>query len=439
MPDAEWDLIKEFHRGLDELRLEECSCCHERWLDMKIQNQMCHRCRNSEVRRSWFKPENDLDLGPTPAHLPALSEVEEMLIARAHVHVQVRQIRGQQYQYSGHTVSFMQNTQKLYTKLPLKPKELNILLLKPASGNDDDSWGIKRSFDRQFRVHRNHITLWLRHLKRHHPDYRDIEIDEEVLNSLPQDGSIHDEIATRHVPVTASNDDATGPAPDVDMDGLDDDDDVDVDGLDTSAMVPDLRPEQTEFDLLRVEVAESNVLSMPSIAAEPISELGKTCILRMVFPTLFPYGKGDICSSRTHQPSLEEWTRHALRYRESRFACHARFRYVVFNMAQRQEVRKQASWICREIEGTHRMTLSQLESLVADGQEKELVGRISRRSQHCNELDAMVWNLNCPHLFFTFSAADIQWLDLHVHMPDFPDRYAFTTDPFAGGGQSRSS
>ena len=41
----------------------------------------------------------------------------------------------------------------------------------------------------------------------------------------------------------------------------------------------------------------------------------------------------------------------------------------------------------------------------------------------------MVRNLDCPHLFFTFSAADIQWLDLHVQMPDFPGREAFTTDP----------
>jgi hypothetical protein len=29
----------------------------------------------------------------------------------------------------------------------------------------------------------------------------------------------------------------------------------------------------------------------------------------------------------------------------------------------------------------------------------------------------MIKDLGCPHLFFTFSAADIQWLDLHHHMP----------------------
>src|SRR6266496_1114972 len=33
------------------------------------------------------------------------------------------------------------------------------------------------------------------------------------------------------------------------------------------------------------------------------------------------------------------------------------------------------------------------------------------------ELQAMIKQLHCPHLFLTFSAADVQWPDLHRHMP----------------------
>jgi ATP-dependent DNA helicase PIF1 len=33
------------------------------------------------------------------------------------------------------------------------------------------------------------------------------------------------------------------------------------------------------------------------------------------------------------------------------------------------------------------------------------------------ELKAMIKDLHCPHLFVTFSAADVQWPDLHRHMP----------------------
>jgi hypothetical protein len=103
-----------------------------------------------------------------------------MLIAWAHVHVQVRQIRGQQYQYSGHTVCFMQNIQKLYNKLPLIPKDLDIILLKPASGQASDTAAINRSFERQFRVRRRNIARWLYYLKHFHPDYRDVEINKTL-------------------------------------------------------------------------------------------------------------------------------------------------------------------------------------------------------------------------------------------------------------------
>jgi hypothetical protein len=54
--DTEWDLIREFYQSLDELHMEECSCCHERWLDMKLIDGRCGRCRGSERRRLRFVP-----------------------------------------------------------------------------------------------------------------------------------------------------------------------------------------------------------------------------------------------------------------------------------------------------------------------------------------------------------------------------------------------
>jgi ATP-dependent DNA helicase PIF1 len=36
------------------------------------------------------------------------------------------------------------------------------------------------------------------------------------------------------------------------------------------------------------------------------------------------------------------------------------------------------------------------------------------------ELQAMIKQLHCPHLFLTFSAADVQWPDLHRHIPSQP-------------------
>ena len=59
---------------------------------------------------------NEMDPGEVPTYLPELSQAEEMLITHAHVHVEAKRIRGHQYQYTGHTVCFINNTIKLYNQ-----------------------------------------------------------------------------------------------------------------------------------------------------------------------------------------------------------------------------------------------------------------------------------------------------------------------------------
>jgi len=62
----------------------------------------CARCRRRDNNRAedepeLFSKENLMDPGGVPEHLPALTQVEEMLIARVHVFLGVYSIRGQQY------------------------------------------------------------------------------------------------------------------------------------------------------------------------------------------------------------------------------------------------------------------------------------------------------------------------------------------------------
>jgi hypothetical protein len=53
-----------------------------------------------------FNKSNELDLGPIPSFLPKLTAVEELLITRVYVYLQVMRIRGQQYCYTGHVCCF---------------------------------------------------------------------------------------------------------------------------------------------------------------------------------------------------------------------------------------------------------------------------------------------------------------------------------------------
>jgi len=61
--------------------------------------------RTSTVSRTIWTP------GDVPTELSTLTQIEEMLIARVHVYVEIQQIRGQQYRYSGSVLSCQLSSQ----------------------------------------------------------------------------------------------------------------------------------------------------------------------------------------------------------------------------------------------------------------------------------------------------------------------------------------
>jgi hypothetical protein len=63
-----------------------------------------------------------------PAHLPILTQIEEMVITRSHVQMVLYCYYGYQYHYSGHCVSFMQNIVKTVDVLPNLPSERDVVV-----------------------------------------------------------------------------------------------------------------------------------------------------------------------------------------------------------------------------------------------------------------------------------------------------------------------
>lgn len=56
---------------------------------MKLSNGICKTCCGSNIQKKLYSQSNNGDVGFVPHNLPHLSEIEEILIARAHVHIQV--------------------------------------------------------------------------------------------------------------------------------------------------------------------------------------------------------------------------------------------------------------------------------------------------------------------------------------------------------------
>ena len=150
----DFELLKKWNDKVYGNTLETCNSCQERWFDMELQGGVCRRCQKDDAKRNTnvdsqqeprlFSDENFTDPGEMPVNLSPLTQVEEMLIARVHTFIEVRQHRGQQFKYRGHVCNFMANVENACLKLPRLPKDLEILILRPSRSNADASINILR-------------------------------------------------------------------------------------------------------------------------------------------------------------------------------------------------------------------------------------------------------------------------------------------------------
>jgi hypothetical protein len=102
---------------------------------MKLKDGICHTCALKDKGGQTlylFSAENNMDPGIVPAHLPALTQIEEMVIACSHVQMMIKRYQGHQYQYTSHCVSFAQEIIKTISILPNLLEELDIILLRPS-------------------------------------------------------------------------------------------------------------------------------------------------------------------------------------------------------------------------------------------------------------------------------------------------------------------
>ena len=285
----------------------------------------------------------------------------------------------------------------------------------------------QRQFRADFRVRRCHVLTWLRYLKANHPDYRYITISPDRVDTLPTDGDISssivlliddgdigEEAREPHQPVTDEL-----PPPN------------------SQSMVPNLNTTATEADLILNELAgrssQPHGLPAPSIRSTPIDEAaGKDRIFAMAFPTLYPTGRADFNAPRIWKVDLNDYARHLMCFMDGRFGRHPRWRFLVFNMLMRQRAGNSARFYVSKASGLKDFTREELtEALLTDDtllpqivrQGASLTGTRPYWKTRSSALLAQARFLspNTSPVFVTFSAADMQWHDLHRHFPGFAD------------------
>ncbi|CAG8687584.1 10113_t:CDS:2, partial [Gigaspora rosea] len=116
----------------------------------------CRNCYSEKISPNKFSNENNMDPGEVPEELQGLTEIEEMLIAKVFTVISVYRLR-------------------------------EILVVRRQSTSNLASF-------RDFTVRRNKVACALHWLKTNNRYYNDISIDNEVLQSLPDNGSIIEEL-----------------------------------------------------------------------------------------------------------------------------------------------------------------------------------------------------------------------------------------------------
>ena len=181
-----------FHSKLASLEFSKCTVCLERYHVKKTPSvslntdKVCTRCKRDKHTPKIYSSENSMDPGPVPPELSGLTQVEEMLISAVMPMMSVYRLPYGQYGYSGHVINFPQDVLSFATTLPRLPSQLDVVVVRKE--------GVGHSPHRDFRVRRHVVERALRYLLANNKYYltRNVQIDEDTLAQLPEDGSLSD-------------------------------------------------------------------------------------------------------------------------------------------------------------------------------------------------------------------------------------------------------
>lgn len=270
------------------------------------------------------------------------SQVEEMLLSKVHVQLQIWKVNGQQTKYAGHTILFPRDNACFMERLPALPQHLDILVIRQRGVSEAEQNRLARSGD--FHVKRSRILANLQALKQFHRAYRNVVIDYDALQQLPEDGSVFHSLRVMETDEESAPD-AVGPAEEGTDPNL---------ALIDESLIPNIADLRTEEQRTRQGLGEiagalmnanaaqglapgPSHLTAPVYGATPVNEHDTAFeYFVQAFPFLYPSGQADLHAPRLHNVKDQEYFQHLMRYRGGRFAQHPRFRCVCIGSSTNQ-------------------------------------------------------------------------------------------------------
>ena len=321
-----------------------------------------------------------------------------------------------QYGYTGHVINLPQDVVSFASSLPRVPSKLDVLVVR--KDNDQSH--------RDFRVRRTVVQEALMWLLENNEYYRanQVHLNQETLRQLPEDGNLT-ELNSLQLEDSSGQ---TVPREDQYNAHL------------PSSFVPNAVQQRTEQETVRQSIADrqsgsTHHLMWPTIGGTPINEFTTEGYFTMAFPTLFPTGRADFLGQRCNKVTIGNYFKHLLMYDDGRFAKHPRFRFFALNTEMRWRALEAGRIYIRQHPGDAQLTVDELRDMVGrDGEAfssrvlhyaASLRGTRQYWFRQRSRLISMVDTLGLPTIFFTHSAADLQWPELACLIcPEGPDTAA---------------
>ena len=324
---------RDMHNELRAIQFGECVVCKERWPDLKIgpKSGKCEHCSSERLRANipaTFSAENDMDPGQQPNCLKILNSVETAAISLICPQLSIYKLKGGATGIKGHSISFYQDVQEFINELPRRPEDLPILIIKSPRQNVN------------LTANRFHIWDAITFLKRNNPEYANININMEALNTYPDDSNT----PVQNIRTCEAN--GNEAFFDVQNDGEENLDDT---GLEDNGLVETVAP--TEVPTLPVtdqirgailgehrgQSQQPTAMNWPNRENDPVSEWDHGYFSKS-FPNLFPFGRADITKPRKGKnPEFLAYIRHLTRLKDNRFAADPRFVLHVISMYRRHK------------------------------------------------------------------------------------------------------
>ena len=400
--------------------MTQCTICHEAWpLKSKPKSPyVCSRCSRDKKSPRNFSVENSLIPSSIPPELKNLTQIEEMLIARALPIMRVYIKPGGQRGFSGHCINLPQNVTELATSLPRYPKDLAVIIVK-MKGKDNT---FKDVTVRKQKVH--DALVWL---IRNNPFYSEVTTDANALNLLPDNGVLPDLITVEtDDDIVSDIETCTDVGPPTDNPS----EDVVYNNLtEMSSFLPVGEQQQQELEAVRNQLSEKEPMAWPSLDREPLNEYQVSHLATMAFPD----GKGDPTNQGLlRDVPFQERIKHLLKFAEIidgkwvyRLANHPRFSYWALNMIQRKRILQQSGIFLKQNPGEAHLTINELREMVANDSANVFLSKVSTYVSNIagtnaywnrvrDELKAIITSVGAPTLFFIFSSADMHWPELHA-------------------------